>query len=70
MLEFTTCQMCAKQFIKQPGSIYKLPFAGRMYHFCSYSCYKDAKACKENVQETSHEVLYVRLRDELISKKG
>lgn len=70
MLEFTTCQMCAKQFIKRPGSIYKVLFAGRVYHFCSYSCYEAAKACKENVQKTSHEALYARLRNELVAKKG
>ena len=69
MFQFTTCQMCGNKFIKRPGSIYKLNFAGKVYHFCTYSCYKAAKECKEQVQETSHEVAYTRIREELKSKK-
>lgn len=69
MLEFTTCQMCAKQFIRQPGSIYKVKFAGKIYHFCSYSCYTAAKKCRDQVRETIHESTYIRIREELNSQK-
>lgn len=69
MFQFTTCQMCGKDFIRQPGSIYRLNFAGQAYQFCSYSCYTAAKRCKEQIQATTHEITYARIRSELNSKK-
>ena len=64
MLPFTTCQMCGKEFIKRPGSIYKCSFAGRIHQFCSYTCYQQAKKVKESVQASSHESTYYKFRKE------
>lgn len=50
-LKFTTCAMCGKQFIKQPGHMYKVEFAGKQNVCCSYTCYQNAKKVKaENNQ--------------------
>lgn len=64
MLSFTKCQMCGKDFIKRPGSIYKICFAGKTHQFCSYTCYQQAKKVKEAVQATTSEISYSRLRQE------
>lgn len=45
---FTTCATCGKQFIKTPGSIYKLRIKSRIKQFCCYTCYMTAKRTKEN----------------------
>ena len=59
--KFTTCAICGKQYIKAPGSIYKVNFAGKTYQCCSYTCYNRAKAIKEDNNEAS----YKRFSDEL-----
>ena len=59
--KFTTCAICGKQYIKPPGSIYKVKFAGKIYQCCSYSCYMRAKKLKEDNNEAS----YKRFSDEL-----
>ena len=69
MLSFTTCQMCGKEFIKRPGSIYKCSFAGKTHQFCSYTCYQQAKKVKEQVQASSHEIIYSRFRQEIRKQK-
>lgn len=46
--KFTVCSMCGKQYIKQPGSIYKVKFKGRVNNCCSYSCYRKAQQIKED----------------------
>lgn len=60
--KFTTCAICGKQYIKIPGSIYKVNFAGKTYQCCTYSCYMKAKKLKE---DNNDEASYRRLRDEL-----
>ena len=58
--KYTTCAICGKQFIKAPGSIYKVKFAGKTYHCCTYTCYVEAKRLKEHNNEAS----YKRISDE------
>ncbi len=58
---FKECCICGKKFIKIPGSIYKLVFAGRVVHCCSYTCYSKAKEIKESCNSNE----YNRLRKEL-----
>lgn len=65
MFDYRPCDMCGKQYIRSPGSIYKLNFASKRYNFCSYSCYMNAVKCKEMVQENQTEVFYTKLRQEL-----
>ena len=65
MLEFTVCQMCGKDFIRQPGSIYKFKFAGKTYNFCSYKCYREGVKCKEKTRATTFESTYIKLRKEV-----
>lgn len=55
--KFTTCSMCGKEFIRQPGSIYKLHFAGKMHHFCCYTCWMKGKKVKESVNEANYKRL-------------
>lgn len=45
--KFTVCSMCGKQYIKQPGSIYRVMYKGKTNNCCSYSCYNKAKQIKE-----------------------
>lgn len=45
--KFTVCSMCGKQYIRQPGSIYKIIYKGKTNNCCSYSCYNKAKSIKE-----------------------
>lgn len=45
--KFTVCSMCGKQYIRQPGSIYKIVYKGKTNNCCSYSCYNKAKQIKE-----------------------
>lgn len=59
--KYTTCAICGKQYIKAPGSIYKVNFAGKTYQCCTYSCYMKAKRLKEDNNEAS----YKRFSDEL-----
>lgn len=56
-----TCAVCGKKFVKQPGSIYHLQFAGRSYQCCSYTCYQKGLDVKENVNQSE----YVKYREEL-----
>lgn len=49
--KFTTCAICGKQFIRQPGSIYHLRFADKTYQCCSYTCYRNATKVKEGTNE-------------------
>ena len=69
MFDFKTCDMCGKQYIPRPGSIYKINFASKKYNFCCYSCHKKAKQCKETVQANQSEAFYVKLRKELQENK-
>ena len=48
--KFTVCSMCGKYYIKQPGSIYKVTYKGRINQCCSYSCYRKALKLKEELQ--------------------
>ena len=66
---FTTCQMCGKQYIRIPGSIYKMRFAGKRYNFCTYECFRHAEKCKEQIMATSHESDYIKFQDELKAAK-
>lgn len=50
-LKLTDCAICGKPFMKQPGHMYKVKFAGKIYNCCSYSCYIEAKKVKENTRE-------------------
>lgn len=59
--KYTTCAICGKQFIKAPGSIYKVMFAGKTNQCCSYTCYMKAKRIKEDTNEAN----YKRFSDEL-----
>lgn len=69
MFDSKPCDMCGKQYIRSPGSIYKLNFASKRYNFCSYSCYMSAIKCKETIQENQTEVFYAKLRQELQATK-
>ena len=59
-MKFTTCGMCGEEFINTPCSIYKLEFAGKVEHFCCYTCYKRAQETKEKHNKAK----YQRLRAE------
>lgn len=65
MFDYRPCDMCGRQYIRNPGSIYKLNFASKRYNFCSYSCYMNAIKCKEMVQANQSESFYAKLRKEL-----
>ena len=62
--KFTTCAICGKQYIKPPGSIYKVNFEGKTYQCCTYSCYMKAKKLKGFNNEAS----YKRFADEVKGK--
>ena len=47
-----TCAVCGKEFIKVYDSIYHINFAGKVCHFCSYTCYRIGVKTKENTNET------------------
>lgn len=51
--KFTVCSMCGKEYIKQPGSIYKVIYKDRINQCCSYSCYQKAKKLKEKLRNES-----------------
>lgn len=44
---YTTCAICGKEFIRIPGSIYKVVFANKVYHCCGYKCWNIAKQTSE-----------------------
>lgn len=69
MFDYRTCDMCGKQYIRRPGSIYKIDFASKRYNFCCYSCYTKAINCKEAVQANQSESFYAKLRKELQAAK-
>ena len=60
--KYTICAMCGKQYIKSPGSIYKVIYKGRINQCCSYSCYQKAKKLKE---ELHNEANHKKFSDEL-----
>lgn len=45
--------MCGKEYIKQPGSIYKVPYKGQTNQCCSYTCYQKALKLKERLHNES-----------------
>lgn len=54
--------MCGKEYIKQPGSIYKVIYKDRINQCCSYSCYQKAKKLKEKLR---NEANHKKFSDEL-----
>lgn len=46
--KYTICAICGKEFIKQPGHIFKIHFADKTYNCCSYRCYQQGKYVKEH----------------------
>ena len=48
--KYTVCSMCGKDYIKAPGSIYKVTYKGRINQCCSYTCYQKALKVKEAAQ--------------------
>ena len=59
---YTVCAMCGKQYIRHPGSIYKVKYEGRINQCCSYTCYQKALKLKE---ELHNEAKYKKFSDEL-----
>ena len=51
--KFTVCSMCGKEYIKQPGSIYKVPYKRQTNQCCSYTCYQKALKLKERLHNES-----------------
>lgn len=47
--DYIICSMCGKQFIRRPGSIYKVVYEGRLNRCCSYTCYQKALKLKEEL---------------------
>lgn len=60
--KYTVCAMCGRDYIKRPGSIYKVIYKGRVNQCCSYSCYQKAKKLKE---ELHNEETHKKFSDEL-----
>lgn len=60
--KFTKCSICGKEYIKAPGSIYKLKFAGKIHNFCTYTCYMKAKRLKENNNEASYKRINAEIK--------
>lgn len=58
--KYTVCSMCGKDYIKAPGSIYKVMYKGRVNQCCSYTCYQKALKVKEAAQ----------LEDKALKHKG
>lgn len=54
---YTTCGICGKEYIRIPGSIYKVRFAGKTYHCCGYACYQKALKIKESCNEHQYQKL-------------
>lgn len=48
---FKICGACYKPFILQHGSIYKITYEGKMYNFCCYTCYRNAKKYVEEIRK-------------------
>ena len=46
--ELSTCDLCGKKYLRPQSSIYKISFGGKIYHFCSYTCYNRGIEVKEN----------------------
>lgn len=62
--KFTVCSMCGKEYIKQPGSIYKVIYKDRINQCCSYSCYQKAKKLKEKLRnEANHKKFSNELKE-------
>ena len=66
---YTICCMCGKQYIKQPQSIYKVIYKGRINNCCSYTCYQKANKLKETLRdEENHKKFSDELKEHLSSK--
>lgn len=52
--DFTECAICGKKFIEIPCSIYKLRFADKTYHCCSYSCYTEGLKTKSTHNQSEY----------------
>lgn len=62
--KYTTCAICGKKFLKSPGSIYRVLFAGQSCQCCSYTCYLQAKRTKEATVESDYVKERKKLRNE------
>lgn len=47
---FHVCGLCHKEFIRQPGTIYKMTIDGKLYNFCSYTCHREVQKWKESTK--------------------
>ena len=52
--DFKVCAMCGQTFHKMPCSIYTLHFAGKVHHFCTYSCYTKGKEVYDSVNKAMY----------------
>ena len=34
------CPICKKEFILPPETVYRLSIKGKVYHYCSYTCFR------------------------------
>ena len=48
------CDMCGREFIPAPCSIYNMNFAGKVHHFCSWTCYNEACKVKEKFKSSRY----------------
>lgn len=55
------CSICGNKYLKKPGSIYTVKFAGRSYPCCSYNCYMIGVHTKENVAAERQGKLYAKM---------
>ena len=52
--KFTVCAMCGRDYIKPPGSIYKVTYKGQINNCCSYSCYQKALKVKDELHNAKN----------------
>lgn len=39
-IRMSKCDVCSKEFIEAPASIYKIKVKDKVQHCCSYHCYR------------------------------
>lgn len=50
--KYRDCPVCGKRFIVPAVNLYKLTVAGKVAHYCSYTCYREVQKTRERKADT------------------